>query len=101
GSQDAVGNAGIGILLLASRASAICVAWPGMERFFPADRIIATGNPLRRKLSETLPLPGEGQAHFHLDPGRRTILLMGGSLGAPSLNRAVMSNLEWWERQTA
>lgn len=98
--QEQNSYAGVTNRILASRASAICVAWPGMERFFPADRIVSTGNPLRRNLSETLPPPGEGQAFFKLDPRRRTILLMGGSLGAPSLNKAVMANLKWWERQT-
>lgn len=98
--QEQNSFAGVTNRILAARARAICVAWPGMERFFPADRIRHTGNPLRGNLSVSLPGAAEGRSFFQLDPNRRTILLMGGSLGAPSLNRAVMDNQDWWERQT-
>ncbi len=80
--------------LLGKKAGAICVAYEGMERFFPPGKIILTGNPVRQHLL----FPGAGRedalAWFGLSPGKKVLLITGGSLGARSLNNAVLNNLE-------
>ncbi|HQP77322.1 MAG TPA: undecaprenyldiphospho-muramoylpentapeptide beta-N-acetylglucosaminyltransferase [Saprospiraceae bacterium] len=75
--------------ILAKRASAICVAYEGMERFFPADKIHLTGNPVRRDIADLKDKRDEGIRFYHLDPAKKTILVMGGSLGARTLNEAL------------
>lgn len=75
--------------ILAKRAAAICVAYPGMERFFPANKIILTGNPVRSSLLNATNR-NEAYAHFNLNPDYRTILVIGGSLGAGSINRGMI-----------
>jgi UDP-N-acetylglucosamine--N-acetylmuramyl-(pentapeptide) pyrophosphoryl-undecaprenol N-acetylglucosamine transferase len=95
--QEQNSYAGLTNRLLAGPAAAICVAWEGMERYFPAAKLIMTGNPLRADLTGTIPTREEALEFFGLDPVRKTILLLGGSLGAPSLNQAVMDHSDWWE----
>ena len=77
---------GITNKLLAKRVQAICVAYAGMERFFPADKIRMTGNPVRKDLLELEGKRGEAVSYFGLDTGKKTLLLFGGSLGARTLN---------------
>lgn len=76
--------------LLAPKAVHICVAYPGMEKFFPASKIVLTGNPIR---NDILPSTRESHQaacnHFGLDPKKKTILVIGGSLGAGTLNRCM------------
>ena len=79
---------------LASKAEKICVAYDGMERFFPADKIIKTGNPVRQALLESNITREEALATFGLAPGKKTILLVGGSLGARTVNESVLSHLD-------
>ena len=79
---------------LASKAEKICVAYDGMERFFPADKIIKTGNPVRQALLESKITRDEALAKFGLVPGKKTILLVGGSLGARTVNESVLSHLD-------
>ena len=79
---------------LASKAEKICVAYDGMERFFPADKIIKTGNPVRLALLESKITRDEALAKFGLVPGKKTILLVGGSLGARTVNESVLSHLD-------
>ena len=67
--------------LLAKKASKICVAYEGMEKFFPADKIVITGNPVRQDLEEALSKKEEALAFFGLSPEKKTILVVGGSLG--------------------
>ena len=67
--------------LLAPKADAICVAYGGLERFFPADRIILTGNPVRKDLEECRLSPEEAKRELGFDPGKPLILSVGGSLG--------------------
>ena len=79
---------------LAAKAEKICVAYDGMERFFPADKIVKTGNPVRQALLESNITREEALATFGLAPGQKTILLVGGSLGARTVNESVLSHLD-------
>ena len=79
---------------LAAKAEKICVAYDGMERFFPADKIVKTGNPVRQALLESNITREEALATFGLAPGKKTILLVGGSLGARTVNESVLTHLD-------
>ena len=79
---------------LAAKAEKICVAYDGLERFFPADKIVKTGNPVRQALLESNITREEALATFGLAPGKKTILLVGGSLGARTVNESVLSHLD-------
>ncbi len=83
--QEQNSYAGLTNRLLGRRARAVCVAYDGMERFFPAERIVKTGNPLRGNFAEQ-PSRGEALEHFGLKPGRPTLLVVGGSLGCRTFN---------------
>jgi UDP-N-acetylglucosamine--N-acetylmuramyl-(pentapeptide) pyrophosphoryl-undecaprenol N-acetylglucosamine transferase len=81
---------GITNRLMARRADLICAGFPGLHRWFPAERITVTGNPLRSTISGLADEnQAEARAHFSLKPDRPTVFVMGGSLGAVSMNRAV------------
>ena len=80
--------------LLARRADRVFTASDGMERYFPVDRITVTGNPVRKDIAESTLTREQGVLHFGLDPDKITILSMGGSLGARSINEAVESGLD-------
>ncbi len=80
--------------LLARRARRICVAYEGMEKFFPADRLLLTGNPVRADLRQANALRGEAFAFFELGPATPTLLLIGGSLGARTLNQCLRAGLQ-------
>jgi UDP-N-acetylglucosamine--N-acetylmuramyl-(pentapeptide) pyrophosphoryl-undecaprenol N-acetylglucosamine transferase len=75
--------------LLAKQAACICVAYDGMERFFPADKIRLTGNPVRQDLTNLVGGQADARAAFGLDPTKKTIYLTGGSMGARTLNEAM------------
>jgi len=92
--QEQNSYAGITNKLLANKAAKICVAYAGMERFFPKEKILLTGNPVRQDLLESLHLREEAIVHFGFDSAKRTILVMGGSLGARTLNESVMGALD-------
>ena len=91
--QEQNADAGVTNQVLASKAARICVAYEGMERFFPKDKIVLTGNPVRQDLFRTAPRAPEAYAYFGLDPAKPTLLVVGGSLGARTLNRSVMAHL--------
>lgn len=91
--QEQNSYAGVTNKLLAKGAKKICVAYEGMERFFPKDKIILTGNPVRQGLLNSGRTKEEAMASFGLQPGKKTILLIGGSLGARTLNESVLANL--------
>ncbi|MBR9861780.1 undecaprenyldiphospho-muramoylpentapeptide beta-N-acetylglucosaminyltransferase [bacterium] len=80
---------GITNKLLKSKAKTICVAYEGMEKYFPKDRIVITGNPIRQALLKADVSRDEAMKHFGLDPQKKTVLFIGGSLGARTINRAV------------
>ena len=92
--QEQNSYAGVTNKMLAKKAAKICVAYDGMERFFPADKIIKTGNPVRQSLLETTITREEAIKSFGLDPQKKTILLVGGSLGARTINESVMRHLD-------
>lgn len=91
--QEQNSYAGVTNKLLAQKADRICVAYEGMEKFFPADKILLTGNPVRQTLLND-PTSREEAAHvFSLDPKRKTILILGGSLGARTINQTLTAGL--------
>lgn len=86
--------------LLAKKAKAICVAYPGMDQFFPKNKIQLTGNPVRANLAKDLsPLRQEAASFFGLDLAQPTILVIGGSLGALTLNKCIHEALEDFQKQ--
>ena len=84
---------GITNKLLAKRASKICVAYQGMDKYFPEDKIVFTGNPVREDLEESNNKISEALEYFDLQSGKKTLLILGGSLGARTINLAVMQKL--------
>lgn len=92
--QEQNSYAGVTNKLLAKKAAKICVAYDGMERFFPANKIIKTGNPVRQALIETEHTREDALKTFGLDPNKKTILLVGGSLGAKTINESVWQHLD-------
>lgn len=91
--QEQNSYAGVTNKLLAEKASAICCAYEGMERFFPADRISLTGNPVRTALTECTLSREEAKDKLGFDPEKPLILAVGGSLGARTINRAMAKSL--------
>ena len=89
--QEQNGFAGVTNKLLGKRVQSICVAYEGMERFFPADRIVLSGNPIRKEVSlpPTLEMKEEAVKHFGLDPARKHLFIVGGSLGSGTLNKSM------------
>lgn len=92
--QEQNSYAGVTNKLLASKARKICVAYEGMERFFPAEKIIFTGNPVRKTLLQTQAARKEGIVLYGLDEKKKTVLVTGGSLGAGSINKAMTRVLD-------
>lgn len=91
--QEQNSYAGVTNKLLAKKADRICTAYPGMERFFPAEKIVLTGNPVRKDLTENVPDRAKARESFGLDPERTTVLVVGGSLGALTLNESLEKDL--------
>jgi len=90
--QEQNGFAGLTNKMLGSRVQSICVAYEGMEKFFPADKIVLTGNPIRKDVSKPSTPEQKAQAmdFYGLDPEKKHIFVVGGSLGSGTLNRAMM-----------
>ena len=91
--QEQNSYAGVTNKHLAAKVQKICVAYDGMERFFPAQKIVKTGNPVRQNLLDTTLSKEEALQQFGLQPERKTILIVGGSLGARTLNESVLSHI--------
>lgn len=91
--QEQNSFAGITNKILGKRAGRICVAYDGMEHFFPKDKIILTGNPVRKDILNLDGKRAEGLQHFGLQPHRKTILVIGGSLGARTINESIRLRL--------
>ena len=97
--QEQNSYAGLTNKILAKRAKCICTAYEGMERFFPADRIILTGNPIRKEIAPaTAAEREEGYRFYGLDPHKKTLFVVGGSLGCGTLNRVMR---DWVEHRAA
>ena len=92
--QEQNSYAGLANKRLASKAQKICVAYEGMERFFPADKILLTGNPVRQALLDTTLSREDAVRSLGLDPDKKTILIVGGSLGARTINESVLQHLD-------
>lgn len=92
--QEQNSYAGVTNKMLAKGAERICVAYERMERFFPKEKIILTGNPIRQGLADNQTTREEGIRAFGLDPDKRTILIIGGSLGARTMNESVLRKLD-------
>ena len=91
--QEQNSFAGVTNKMLAKGAEKICVAYTGMERFFPAEKIILTGNPVRQNLLAKIDKQ-EAYEYFGLNPDKPTLMVMGGSLGARTINQAMIAGLE-------
>ena len=91
--QEQNSYAGVTNKLLAKQAHKICVAYEGMERFFDKSKIILTGNPVRQGLLNHSISRDEAIRMFHLDPQKKTVLILGGSLGARTINQCVIENI--------
>ena len=92
--QEQNSYAGVTNKLLAKKAAKICVAYEGMQHFFPADKIIITGNPVRQNLLENNISKEDAIKCFGLDPLKKTILIIGGSLGARTINESILNNID-------
>ncbi|MBP3775077.1 MAG: undecaprenyldiphospho-muramoylpentapeptide beta-N-acetylglucosaminyltransferase [Bacteroidaceae bacterium] len=91
--QEQNSYAGVTNKMLSKKAQMICVAYEGMEKFFPADKILLTGNPVRQELLDAKVSRDLAVKSFGLEPQRKTVLIIGGSLGARSINQSVLSQL--------
>jgi len=92
--QEQNSFAGVTNRLLAKKVTKVCVAYSGMEQFFPADKIMLTGNPVRKDILELQGKAELGRAYFGLDAQRKTVLAVGGSLGARSINEGITASLD-------
>jgi UDP-N-acetylglucosamine--N-acetylmuramyl-(pentapeptide) pyrophosphoryl-undecaprenol N-acetylglucosamine transferase len=91
--QEQNSYAGVTNKILAKKAAKICVAYDHMDSFFPADKIVYTGNPVRKDILDIVAKREEAISHFGLDNSRKTILILGGSLGARTINNSILANL--------
>jgi UDP-N-acetylglucosamine--N-acetylmuramyl-(pentapeptide) pyrophosphoryl-undecaprenol N-acetylglucosamine transferase len=92
--QEQNSYAGITNKLLSKRASKICVAYEGMEKFFPKEKIVLTGNPVRQDIKNVSEKRDEALKYFKLSGGKKTVLVIGGSLGARTINESIGEGLE-------
>jgi UDP-N-acetylglucosamine--N-acetylmuramyl-(pentapeptide) pyrophosphoryl-undecaprenol N-acetylglucosamine transferase len=91
--QEQNSYAGVTNKLLAKRSKKICVAYPNMEKFFPSEKILITGNPVRKDISESKISKAVASEKFGLSPDKTTVLILGGSQGARSINEAILANI--------
>jgi len=94
--QEQNSYAGIANKAVAKKADKICVAYENMSRFFPQDKIVITGNPVRSDLINPSRKTHEAFEYFDIDPNEQTILVMGGSMGARSINEGIIQNIDRW-----
>lgn len=92
--QEQNSFAGVTNKLLAKRAKRICVAYDGMEKYFPKEKLILTGNPVREQMVDIEGKKDEAMKFFGLQPDKKTILVIGGSLGAGTINRSIEAGLK-------
>ena len=85
---------GITNKLLKNKVKKICVAYSGMEKFFPPEKIVLTGNPVRSDIIDLSGKKDEALKHFNLDKNKKTILVLGGSLGARTINQSLINNID-------
>lgn len=92
--QEQNSYAGITNRLLARKARKICVAYTGMEKYFPSEKIVITGNPVRKDLTNINNKSREAQDYFKINPQKKVLLVIGGSLGAKTLNQSMMNHVK-------
>lgn len=97
--QEQNSHAGITNKWLSKTVDTICTAYDGMDRFFPAEKIVLTGNPVRQDLLEIASKRTEGQQFFKLNPDLKTMLVLGGSLGARKINELVEGALDYFKKE--
>lgn len=97
--QEQNAYAGITNKWLAKEAHSICVAYEGMGKFFPKEKIVLTGNPIRKDLLKVRSKKEAGLKHFQLDPNKKTLLIVGGSLGSQRINELIASQLSLFEAE--
>ena len=90
---------GITNKVLGKKVNKICVAYDGLERFFPKEKLIKTGNPIRQDLLEIDTKTDEAKAFFKLSPAKQTLLVLGGSLGSKRINQLIQKELEFFQTQ--
>src|SRR6476661_8019607 len=95
--HEANSFAGKSNILLGRKATKIFVSGDGMEKFFPAGKIMITGNPIRTVIAEGNISREDGINHFQLDPSKKTVLVTGGSLGAKNINEAIAASIGEFE----
>ena len=96
--QEQNSHAGITNKWLSKKVKTICVAYEGMEQFFPKEKLVVTGNPVRQDLLEIHSKREEGQTFFKLDKTKKTLLVLGGSLGARRINQLIENELPFFEK---
>ena len=84
---------------LAKKAKRICVAYEGMERYFPEDKIVLTGNPVRKDILDIQGKRKSSLEYFELDKDKPTVLIIGGSLGAKTINESIQAKVEDFQKQ--
>ncbi len=92
--QEQNSFAGLANKQVADKVSKVCVAYEGMDKFFPADKIVITGNPVRKDIISVAQKREAGHTHFGFDAATKTLLVLGGSLGARTINESVMQGLD-------
>jgi len=92
--QEQNSYAGLANKAIGKKATKICVAYNGMDKFFPAEKIVLTGNPVRENITEITDKRSQAMSAFGLNPDKKTILVIGGSLGARTINDSVMHNMQ-------
>lgn len=97
--QEQNAYAGITNKWLAKEAHSICVAYEGMERFFPKEKLVFSGNPVRKDLLEVRSKKEKAIAYFELDSSRKTVLIIGGSLGSQRINELIASQTSLFENE--
>lgn len=97
--QEQNSYAGITNKILSKRVQKICVAYDGMETYFPKEKIILTGNPVRQEFNSVGEKRTEALTHFGLTPGKKTVLIIGGSLGARTINESIAKEWLLWQEK--
>jgi len=92
--QEQNSYAGVTNKILARKARKICVAYEGMDQFFPSEKIVMTGNPIRQELLTVPHGAPVAYEHFGLDPAKKTLLVVGGSLGARTINESILEHID-------
>lgn len=92
--QEQNSFAGLANKQVADKVSKVCVAYDGMEKYFPASKIVITGNPVRKDILSVREKVAKGKAHFGFDQSIKTLLIIGGSLGARTINESILAGID-------